>query len=481
MAGMQETDHITLKNGITYLLQDAKARAQLADLLVEVMEKYGPDNPPPYPVTSVNGQTGDVEVSGVDLPVSVQDGGTGATTAAQAAKNLNVLPLGEVVTKIPSGADLNDYGLPGVYAVNNNDTARTIANMPVSRGGVLRVFSGLGADITASSTYKYLVQEYVTYYGRTYLRYGDSGSGTTVTWYTWKTSCDSSDFPLSVTMGGTGANNAADARENLAVLPLAGGTVTGQVKSTYANADGFLVEHGASGKDACFKATRSDTGVSVEFGVGSGGTNHGIYSYKLGKWLIYGDDSNVYCNGTATNVTGTVAIDHGGTGATTAAAARTKLGVPTLLEVYPVGSIYMSVNSTSPATLFGGTWEQLKDRFLLAAGSTYSAGSKGGSATMAHTHTMSHTHNLDSDGYAKMTIYTSGGYVAYREKSGTPAWTTTFKSGSGSNGSSYSSGSTWGAELGGQTAGASAANTGAASNTDNMPPYLTVYMWKRTK
>lgn len=64
MAGMQETDHITLKNGITYLLQDAKARAKLAELLVEVMEKYGADNPPPYPVTSVNGQTGDVVVQG---------------------------------------------------------------------------------------------------------------------------------------------------------------------------------------------------------------------------------------------------------------------------------------------------------------------------------------------------------------------------------------------------------------------------------
>ena len=46
----------------------------------------------------------------------------------------------------------------------------------------------------------------------------------------------------------------------------------------------------------------------------------------------------------------------------------------------------MSVNNTSPATLFGGTWVQLKDKFLLGAGDTYTAGSTGGSATMAHTH-----------------------------------------------------------------------------------------------
>lgn len=69
--------------------------------------------------------------------------------------------------------------------------------------------------------------------------------------------------------------------------------------------------------------------------------------------------------------------------------------------VYPVGSIYMSVNSTSPASLFGGTWERIKDRFLLAAGDTYSAGSTGGEAQ--HTLTVdempSHYHiGLDIDG-----------------------------------------------------------------------------------
>ena len=37
-------------------------------------------------------------------------------------------------------------------------------------------------------------------------------------------------------------------------------------------------------------------------------------------------------------------------------------------KVYPVGAIYMSVSRTNPKTLFGGTWVQIKDRFLLAAG-----------------------------------------------------------------------------------------------------------------
>ena len=49
--------------------------------------------------------------------------------------------------------------------------------------------------------------------------------------------------------------------------------------------------------------------------------------------------------------------------------------------IYPIGSIYMSVNNVSPASFLGGTWEAIQDRFLLAAGSSYSAGSTGGEAT----------------------------------------------------------------------------------------------------
>lgn len=50
------------------------------------------------------------------------------------------------------------------------------------------------------------------------------------------------------------------------------------------------------------------------------------------------------------------------------------------IDAYQVGSIYMSVNSTSPAMLFGGSWAQIQDGFLIAAGSTYNAGGTGGEA-----------------------------------------------------------------------------------------------------
>ena len=72
--------------------------------------------------------------------------------------------------------------------------------------------------------------------------------------------------------------------------------------------------------------------------------------------------------------------------------------------IYPVGAVYISFNSTSPSSLFGGTWTQLKDTFLLAYGDSYAANTTGGSATKsisvnnlpAHNHTVNsagaHTH-----------------------------------------------------------------------------------------
>lgn len=54
-----------------------------------------------------------------------------------------------------------------------------------------------------------------------------------------------------------------------------------------------------------------------------------------------------------------------------------------VLNAYPVGSIYMSVNSTNPGELFGGTWEQIQGRFLLGQGSGYSVGAMGGEANHA--------------------------------------------------------------------------------------------------
>ena len=141
--------------------------------------------------------------------------------------------------------------------------------------------------------------------------------------------------------------------------------------------------------------------------------------------------------------------------------------------IYPVGAVYISASSTSPATLFGGTWEQIKGRFLLSTGKpddnsntaygtnlTYNgstkynetAGSTGGESlhTLTIAQMPSHSHTLES----WVTKNPTGGrdaFLVYGMNSGTPQSVKYYQSPEGG---------------------------GGAHN--NMPPYLVVYMWKRT-
>lgn len=58
---------------------------------------------------------------------------------------------------------------------------------------------------------------------------------------------------------------------------------------------------------------------------------------------------------------------------------KTKVTSEDLLnEVYPIGSMYMSLNNVSPATFLGGTWERVTDTVLIGAGNKYAVGSTGG-------------------------------------------------------------------------------------------------------
>ena len=123
-----------------------------------------------------------------------------------------------------------------------------------------------------------------------------------------------------------------------------------------------------------------------------------------------------------------------------------------LEAVYPVGSIYMSVNSTSPATLFGGTWKAIQGKFLLGANSsTYKAGSTGGEAT--HTLTNNEMPNHQHSIWFPNSGSEQSAEIGYPEV--------------GSKNTYYAEAS--------KTSGAGG---GAAHN--NMPPYLAVYIWKRT-
>lgn len=128
--------------------------------------------------------------------------------------------------------------------------------------------------------------------------------------------------------------------------------------------------------------------------------------------------------------------------------------------IYPVGSIYMSVNNTDPSTLFGGRWTQLKDRFLLGAGSTYTNGATGGSADAI---VVSHNHATSTSGETFVTSESDGANntkVSYS-----------------ASGNRYVDGMTSDSKPFHHRAGTG--YSGVSGTGKNMPPYLTVYMWKR--
>lgn len=131
--------------------------------------------------------------------------------------------------------------------------------------------------------------------------------------------------------------------------------------------------------------------------------------------------------------------------------------------IYPIGSIYMSVSDVSPSILFGGEWEQIEDRFLLAKGGNFNTlNGTGGSATVTltkdqmpvHTHIQNaHSHTIGS--LARYAISGNGSAAV----------------GNGyGNIQNYKTGNTT----------ATNQNAGGGQAHENMPPYLIVNMWKRT-
>ena len=117
-------------------------------------------------------------------------------------------------------------------------------------------------------------------------------------------------------------------------------------------------------------------------------------------------------------------------------------------KIWPIGSVYISVNSTDPSNLFGGKWEQLKDRFLLGCG-TKTNGTIGGEEnhTLSINEMPSHNHNAVSTSGQSETLnlypfsMVTSQYNAVDTNVIRP--------------------------------------TGGGQAHNNMPPYLAVYMWKR--
>lgn len=135
--------------------------------------------------------------------------------------------------------------------------------------------------------------------------------------------------------------------------------------------------------------------------------------------------------------------------------------------IYPVGSFYISWKSTNPATLFGGTWEQIQGKFLLGRSSSYPAGSIGGESehTLTVSEMPSHNGHL-SAGIQNGVPMGKGNYEGYLNKSVMNDYP----------GGNYRG---WNVYAGNEMHPASEAVGGGTAH-NNMPPYLSVYIWKRT-
>lgn len=281
-----------------------------------------------------------------------------ANRDVNSAKYLNITNF------IPSNSDFNDYKTPGEYQVQSNIVANTIANLPTSyndatlRGGVLSVLIGFNAPRTS------LVQIYRTYgssyvVSRTYQRcfYHENSS-----WTAWREIACTDEVGLLNRANTFTALNTF--RGNIKVsngsVAGSGGTVsfgvspTGETVQARIGTDnlGGLFYHASTNQPHVFRVGTNNNvfvirGDDTKVAFSSNNnlfatcTNDGVVKWlgnantatklKTARTITANLASSTAgsFDGSANitvGVTGTLPIANGGTGATTAAAARTALG-----------------------------------------------------------------------------------------------------------------------------------------------------------
>lgn len=139
--------------------------------------------------------------------------------------------------------------------------------------------------------------------------------------------------------------------------------------------------------------------------------------------------------------------------------------------LYPIGTIYTSVVSTNPNTLFGfGTWVAFASGKTLIGvdgsdtifDTVEETGGSKDAIVVSHTHTLTdpgHSHTLTKNSTANINSQGSVGYW----NAGSDVWGTNLSNSTSTN-----------------TTGISISTAGSSGTNANLPPYITVYMWKRT-
>ena len=155
-------------------------------------------------------------------------------------------------------------------------------------------------------------------------------------------------------------------------------------------------------------------------------------------------------------------------------------------RMYPVDSIYISTNSTSPASLYGGSWERYgTGRALISASDTdsdFTAGTTGGSKTHNHKYGIAvgsfYGHTLIAPNDAHPAVWS--GLVSYDKDSGEAIdsfheWTKLEDKNKAVIGSGSMLGQT------GQPYNARRYRYETDTKTESsLSPYVAVYVWRRT-
>lgn len=123
--------------------------------------------------------------------------------------------------------------------------------------------------------------------------------------------------------------------------------------------------------------------------------------------------------------------------------------------IYPVGSIFQSMDSTSPASMYGGTWTAITGRFLYANSSTATGGENTHTLTVAEMPSHSHT-------TSKWVVHDIGWHT-HKASSAVPT-----ASQQSNTYTPFNNG------------GITVTNTGSSHAHNNMPAYQSCYTWKRT-
>lgn len=210
------------------------------------------------------------------------------------------------------------------------------------------------------------------------------------------------------------------------------------------------------------------------------------YDYIVNAFTMENENTNLEVNnlsvGCITSKNNNFELDKEGN--LTVKSIKTATGISLNNEIldaiYPVGSIYMNINNTNPKELFGGVWEQLKDRFLLGAGDTYQNNTSGGTSTVTLTteNLPSHAHGFSGTTSANENHHHDGNTMEVRSQISNQASSDTARP-IASSAHHYGLQITHDAGSHQHTFSGTTSNTGSGTAHSNMPPYLVVNMWKR--